>query len=108
MPRCLTESPRCVGFSSHPTFLLRNEQDQWCNLIPANLVFLEAGRNRCDDCFQLRTPALDLDHLGRPIDLAVSGGKLYVLEYCRQTETVGPGSAGYGVGGRVIEVTADP
>ena len=32
-----------------------------------------------------------LDHLGRPIDLALSGGKLYVVEYCRQTETVGPG-----------------
>ena len=49
-----------------------------------------------------------LDHLARPIDLALSGGKLYVVEYCRQTETVGPGSAGYGVGGRVLEVTADP
>jgi glucose/arabinose dehydrogenase len=49
-----------------------------------------------------------LDHLGRPIDLAVSGGKLYVLEYCRQTETVGPGSAGYDRGGRVLEVTACP
>jgi glucose/arabinose dehydrogenase len=49
-----------------------------------------------------------LDHLGRPIDLAVSGGKLYVLEYCRQTESVGPGSQGYGRGGRVLEVTAAP
>ena len=49
-----------------------------------------------------------LDHLGRPIDLALSGGKLYVLEYCRQTETVGPGSAGYNAGGRVLEVTGEP
>jgi len=49
-----------------------------------------------------------LDHLARPIDLALSGGKLYVVEYCRQTETVGPGSAGFGVGGRVLEVTSDP
>jgi hypothetical protein len=47
-----------------------------------------------------------LDRLGRPIDLCVSGGKLYVVEYCRQTETVGPGSEGYGEGGRVLEVTA--
>jgi glucose/arabinose dehydrogenase len=46
-----------------------------------------------------------LDRLGRPIDLCVSGGKLYVVEYCRQTETAGPGSEGYGVGGRVLEVT---
>jgi hypothetical protein len=49
-----------------------------------------------------------LDHLGRPIDLGLSGGKLYVVEYCRQTETVGPGSAGYGVGGRVLEVVSGP
>jgi glucose/arabinose dehydrogenase len=47
-----------------------------------------------------------LDRLGRPIDLCVSGGKLYVVEYCRQTETAGPGSEGYGVGGRVLEVAA--
>jgi glucose/arabinose dehydrogenase len=46
-----------------------------------------------------------LDRLGRPIDLCVSDGKLYVVEYCRQTETVGPGSEGYGVGGRVLEVS---
>ncbi|HEV3258924.1 MAG TPA: PQQ-dependent sugar dehydrogenase [Gemmataceae bacterium] len=45
-----------------------------------------------------------LDRLGRPLDVCVSGGKLYVVEYCRQTETVGPGSEGYGVGGRVLEV----
>jgi hypothetical protein len=45
-----------------------------------------------------------LDRLGRPIDVCVSHGKLYVVEYCRQTETVGPGSEGYGVGGRVLEV----
>ena len=45
-----------------------------------------------------------LDRLGRPIDLCVSGGKLYVVEYCRQNETAGPGSEGYGVGGRVLEV----
>jgi hypothetical protein len=45
-----------------------------------------------------------LDRLGRPIDLCVSGGKLYVVEYCRQTETAGPGSEGYGEGGRVLEV----
>jgi hypothetical protein len=47
-----------------------------------------------------------LDHLGRPIDLGLSGGKLYVVEYCRQTETVGPGHEGFGVGGRVLEVTS--
>jgi glucose/arabinose dehydrogenase len=46
-----------------------------------------------------------LDRLGRPIDVCVRDGKLYVVEYCRQTETVGPGSEGYGVGGRVLEVT---
>jgi hypothetical protein len=45
-----------------------------------------------------------LDRLGRPIDLCVCGGKLYVVEYCRQTETAGPGSEGYGEGGRVLEV----
>src|SRR5262245_10597009 len=49
-----------------------------------------------------------LDHLARPIDLGLSGGNLYFVEYCRQTEAVGPGSAGYGVGGRVLEVTSDP
>ena len=48
-----------------------------------------------------------LDHLARPIDLAMSAGRLYVVEYCRQTETVGPGSAGYRSGGRVLEVTSD-
>jgi Glucose / Sorbosone dehydrogenase len=47
-----------------------------------------------------------IDHLGRPIDLAVSRGKLYVVEYCRQTETVGPASAGFRLEGRVIEVTS--
>jgi glucose/arabinose dehydrogenase len=46
-----------------------------------------------------------LDRLGRPIDVCVREGRLYVVEYCRQTETVGPGSEGYGVGGRVLEVT---
>jgi hypothetical protein len=46
-----------------------------------------------------------LDRLGRPIDLCVAGGKLYVVEYCRQTETAGPGSEGYGAGGRVLEVS---
>jgi glucose/arabinose dehydrogenase len=45
-----------------------------------------------------------LDRLGRPLDLCISGGKLYIVEYCRQTETAGPGSEGYGVGGRVLEV----
>ena len=35
-----------------------------------------------------------LDRLGRPIDLCVSDGKLYVVEYCRQNETAGPGSEG--------------
>jgi glucose/arabinose dehydrogenase len=49
-----------------------------------------------------------LEPLGRPIDLAISGGNLYVVEYCRQTETVGPGSEGYGRGGRVLEVTGAP
>jgi glucose/arabinose dehydrogenase len=47
-----------------------------------------------------------LDRLGRPLDVCVSGGKLYVVEYCRQTETAGPGSEGYGEGGRVLEVSA--
>jgi hypothetical protein len=46
-----------------------------------------------------------LDRLGRPIDLCVAGGKLYVVEYCRQTETLGPGSEGYTAPGRVLEVT---
>lgn len=46
-----------------------------------------------------------LDHLGRPLDLAISEGNLYVVEYCRQTETVGPGAEGYGVDGRVLEVS---
>jgi glucose/arabinose dehydrogenase len=46
-----------------------------------------------------------LDRLGRPIDVCASDGKLYVVEYCRQTETVGPGSEGYGVDGRVLEVS---
>jgi glucose/arabinose dehydrogenase len=45
-----------------------------------------------------------LDRLGRPIDVCVGGGKLYVLEYCRQNETAGPGSEGYGEGGRLLEV----
>jgi hypothetical protein len=45
-----------------------------------------------------------LDRLGRPIDVCTSGGKLYVVEYCRQTETAGPGSAGFRAGGRVLEV----
>ena len=49
-----------------------------------------------------------LDRLGRPLDVCVSGGKLYVVEYCRQTETEGPGSDGWGVGGRVLEVSAKP
>jgi glucose/arabinose dehydrogenase len=46
-----------------------------------------------------------LDRLGRPIDICTSDGKLYVVEYCRQNETVGPGSEGYGVDGRVLEVS---
>src|SRR5262249_8677182 len=46
-----------------------------------------------------------LDRLGRPLDVCVAGGKLYVVEYCRQTETVGPGSEGYTAPGRVLEVT---
>jgi glucose/arabinose dehydrogenase len=45
-----------------------------------------------------------LDRLGRPIDVCTSGGKLYVVEYCRQTETAGPGSEGYRAPGRVLEV----
>jgi hypothetical protein len=49
-----------------------------------------------------------LDHVARPIDLCLAGGKLYVVEYGRQTETVGPGAADYGVGGRVLEVSAKP
>jgi glucose/arabinose dehydrogenase len=47
-----------------------------------------------------------LDRLGRPLDVCVSDSKLYVVEYCRQTETVGPGSQGFGQGGRIIEVSA--
>jgi hypothetical protein len=47
-----------------------------------------------------------LDHVGRPIDLCVAQGKLYIVEYGRQTETVGPNSEGYGVDGRVLEVSA--
>lgn len=47
-----------------------------------------------------------LDRLGRPLDVCTSGGKLYIVEYCRQTETAGPGSEGFGVGGRVLEVSA--
>jgi glucose/arabinose dehydrogenase len=46
-----------------------------------------------------------LDRLGRPLDVCVSGGKLYIVEYCRQTETAGPGSEGYNAPGRVLEVT---
>ena len=46
-----------------------------------------------------------LDRLGRPLDLCVSGGKLYIVEYCRQTETCGPGSEGYNAPGRVLEVS---
>ena len=49
-----------------------------------------------------------LDRLGRPLDVCVSGGRLYVVEFCRQTETEGPGSDGWGVGGRVLEVSAKP
>ncbi len=49
-----------------------------------------------------------LDGLGRPIDLCVGDGKLYVVEYCRQSETVGQGSAGYRAGGRVLEISASP
>lgn len=45
-----------------------------------------------------------LDDLARPIDLAVGEGKLYVLEYCRQTETTGPASAGYNDPGRILEI----
>jgi len=45
-----------------------------------------------------------LDRLARPLDVCVSKGKLYVLEYCRQTETSGPGSEGYNAPGRVLEV----
>ena len=49
-----------------------------------------------------------LDHMGRPIDLCLAGGRLYVVEYGRQKETVGPGAGGYGSGGRVLEVSAKP
>jgi glucose/arabinose dehydrogenase len=49
-----------------------------------------------------------LDNLARPIDLAVSAGNLYVVEYCRQRETVGPASAGFGMEGRVLEVSSAP
>jgi hypothetical protein len=49
-----------------------------------------------------------LDRLGRPLDVALNGGKLYIVEYCRQNETVGPGSEGYGEGGRILEVSGQP
>lgn len=49
-----------------------------------------------------------LDRLARPIDLCASGGKLYIIEYCRQTETAGPGSEGYREPGRVLEVSGSP
>jgi glucose/arabinose dehydrogenase len=49
-----------------------------------------------------------LDRLARPIDLCVSGGKLYIVEYCAQTETVGPGSEGFDRPGRILEVTSTP
>jgi glucose/arabinose dehydrogenase len=47
-----------------------------------------------------------LDRLGRPPDVCISGGKLYIVEYCRQNETLGSGSEGYHEGGRVLEVSA--
>jgi hypothetical protein len=47
-----------------------------------------------------------LDRLGRPLDVCIANGKLYILEYCRQNETAGPGSEGYGEGGRLLEVCA--
>jgi glucose/arabinose dehydrogenase len=47
-----------------------------------------------------------LDRLARPLDICISRGKLYIVEYCRQTETAGPGSEGWGEGGRVLEVGA--
>jgi glucose/arabinose dehydrogenase len=46
-----------------------------------------------------------LDRLARPLDVCVSDGKLYIVEYCRQTETSGPGSEGYTEPGRVLEVS---
>jgi len=49
-----------------------------------------------------------LSRLGRPIDLCISGGKLYILEYCRQTESQGPGSEGWNEGGRVLEASGQP
>jgi glucose/arabinose dehydrogenase len=49
-----------------------------------------------------------LDRLARPLDVCVAGGKLYVVEYCQQTETAGPGSEGFRAGGRVLEVSAKP
>jgi len=48
-----------------------------------------------------------LDRLARPLDLCVSDGKLYIVEYCRQTETSGPGSEGYHSPGRVLEVSGE-
>ncbi len=45
-----------------------------------------------------------LDRLARPVDICVAHGKLYIVEYCKQTETAGPGSAGFTSGGSVIEV----
>jgi hypothetical protein len=37
--------------------------------------------------------------------LCVSNGKLYIVEYCRQTDTTGLGSAGFTLPGRVLEVS---
>jgi glucose/arabinose dehydrogenase len=45
-----------------------------------------------------------LDRLARPLDVCVSNGKLYIVEYCRQTESSGPGSEGYSEPGRILEV----
>jgi hypothetical protein len=45
-----------------------------------------------------------LERLGRPIDVCTARSKLYIVEYCRQTETQGSGSEGYLQGGRVLEV----
>jgi hypothetical protein len=49
-----------------------------------------------------------LDRLSRPIDLCARGGRLYVVEYCRQHESAGPGSENYSAPGRILEVFGKP
>jgi hypothetical protein len=90
----------------HGTFFLA----RFGNLVNYNRIGFDVLNIRLEDKDGELTAHTErfLDRLGRPIDLCASGGKLYILEYCRQTETAGPGSEGYGVGGRLLEVAAPP